>query len=128
MPRQYLTAARPQARAYSRAVITTGGRTVWLAGQTAPREQNGQSLAGDLEGQTRAIFAALGTTLREAGGTLKNIVTMTVFINDPRHGERFVEIRREYFPDGFPASALITVSGFARPETMIEIQAIAVIE
>jgi 2-iminobutanoate/2-iminopropanoate deaminase len=34
---------------------------------------------------------------------------MTVFINDPRHLDRFVELRRGFFPDGnFPASALIT--------------------
>lgn len=128
MPRQYLTDDRPQQRSYSRAVITTGGRTIWLAGQTAPREVDGKSLAGDFEAQTRAIFDAMQATLAKAGATLQDIVTMTVFINDPRHGDRFVQMRAEYFQGGYPASALITVSGFARPETMIEIQAIAVAE
>jgi enamine deaminase RidA (YjgF/YER057c/UK114 family) len=53
---------------------------------------------------------------------------MTVFINDPRHGDRFTEMRRGFFPDGnFPASALITVSHFARPGMLIEIQGVAVI-
>ena len=52
---------------------------------------------------------------------------MTVFISDSRHGTRFTEIRKEYFPDGFPASALITCAGFAVPEMMVEIQGIAVI-
>jgi enamine deaminase RidA (YjgF/YER057c/UK114 family) len=56
------------------------------------------------------------------------MVTMTVFINDPRHGDRFVELRREIFAGGnFPASALITVSHFARPGMLIEIQGVAVI-
>ena len=53
---------------------------------------------------------------------------MTVFIKDPRYGDRFVEIRRGLFPDGkFPASALITVSNFARPGIEIEIQGAAVL-
>jgi enamine deaminase RidA (YjgF/YER057c/UK114 family) len=51
-----------------------------------------------------------------------------VFINDPRNGDRFVEMRQDAFPDGnFPASALITVSNFARPGMLIEIQGVAVI-
>ena len=51
-----------------------------------------------------------------------------VFINAPRHGDRFVELRRSMFADGrYPASALITVSHFARPGMLIEIQAVAVI-
>ena len=67
-------------------------------------------------------------TLKRAGGTLANLVTMTVFIKDPRYGDRFVQIRREMFPDGnFPGSALITVTNFARPGMEIEIQGIAVI-
>jgi enamine deaminase RidA (YjgF/YER057c/UK114 family) len=67
-------------------------------------------------------------TLRRVGATLADLVTMTVFIKEPRHGDRFVQIRKELFPDGkFPASALITVSNFARPGMEIEIQGIAVI-
>jgi enamine deaminase RidA (YjgF/YER057c/UK114 family) len=51
-----------------------------------------------------------------------------VYINDVRNGDRFVQIRREHFPDGrYPCSALLTISGFARPGCMIEIQGVAVI-
>ncbi len=117
-----------KSRAFSPAVITQGGRTVWLAGQTATRDQAGNDIAGNFEAQVRAIFAALDATLKRTGGTLADMVTMTVFINDPRHGDRFVELRREFFPDGnYPASALITVSHFARPGMLIEIQGVAVI-
>jgi enamine deaminase RidA (YjgF/YER057c/UK114 family) len=53
---------------------------------------------------------------------------MTVFIIDPRHGDRFVQIRREFFADGkYPASALLTISNFARPGMVIEIQGVAVL-
>jgi 2-iminobutanoate/2-iminopropanoate deaminase len=54
-------------------------------------------------------------------------VTMTVFITDPRYGDRFTQIRREIFGDNFPASALITVAGLARPDMLVEVQGIAVI-
>jgi enamine deaminase RidA (YjgF/YER057c/UK114 family) len=53
---------------------------------------------------------------------------MTVFIGDARYGDRFIELRREFFADGrYPASALLTISGFARPGILIEIQGAAVI-
>ncbi len=115
-------------RAYSPAVVTEGGRVVWMAGQTALVDGDGRDISGNFEAQTRRVFALMDGTLRRAGGTLADLVTMTVFIKEPRHGDRFVEIRRELFPDGkFPASALITVSNFARPGMEIEIQGVAVI-
>jgi enamine deaminase RidA (YjgF/YER057c/UK114 family) len=119
---------RQKSRAYSPAVITQGGKTVWLAGQTAIRDEAGNDIAGNFEAQVRTIFSLMDQTLRRTGGTLANMVTMTVFINDPRNGDRFVEMRKDAFPDGnFPASALITVSNFARPGMLIEIQGVAVI-
>jgi 2-iminobutanoate/2-iminopropanoate deaminase len=117
-----------KARAFSPAVITAGGKTVYLAGQTTLMDENGANIAGNFDAQARTIFKLLDKTLQRAGGSLKNMVTMTVFITDVRNGDRLVEIRKEMFPDGnFPASALITVSGLARPGMLIEIQGIAVI-
>jgi len=115
-------------RAFSPAVITQGGRIVWLAGQTATRDESGGDISGNFEAQVTAVFRQIDKTLKRAGGSLANLVTMTVFINDPRHGDRFVELRRAMFPDGnYPASALITVSHFARPGMLIEIQGVAVV-
>src|SRR5207302_7408731 len=62
-----------------------------------------------------------------AGGALGDMVTMTVFITDARFGDRFTQLRKEIFGDNFPASALITVAGLARPEMLVEIQGIAVV-
>ena len=117
-----------KSRSFSPAVVTEGGRTVWLAGQTTVVDLDGKDIAGKFEEQARTIFALINRTLERAGGSLANLVTMTVFINDPRHGDRFVQIRGEHFPDGrYPCSALITVSNFARPGCVIEIQGVAVI-
>jgi len=126
MTRSPIKRDRAQARAYSQAVITTGGRTIWLAGQVAAEDGAGRSLAGDFDGQVREIFARLGHTLAEAGAKLADMVTMTVFITDARLGDRFVELRKEIFGDDFPASALITVAGLARPEMLVEVQGVAV--
>jgi len=117
-----------KSRAFSPAVITQGGRTVWLAGQTATRDEAGNDISGNFDAQVRVIFDLMDQTLQRAGGSLVNLVTMTVFINDPRYGDRFVDMRKGFFPDGnYPASALITVAHFARPGMLIEIQGVAVI-
>ncbi|MBV8937151.1 MAG: RidA family protein [Alphaproteobacteria bacterium] len=125
--RRYIKRERAQARAYSQAVITEGGRIVWLAGQVGVTGASGNSLAGDFDGQVREVFSCLSQTLEEAGGSLGDMVTMTVFITDARHGDRFTELRKEIFGDNFPASALITVAGLARPEMLVEVQGIAVV-
>ena len=115
-------------RAYSPAVITQGGRIVWLAGQTTTVDESGRDITGNFEAQARAVFALMDRTLKRAGGELANLVTMTVFITDARHGDAFVKIRGGLFRDGrYPASALITVSAFARPGILIEIQGVAVV-
>ena len=117
-----------KSRAFSPAVITQGGITVWLAGQTATVDETGKDISGNFDAQVRTIFALIDKTLHRAGGTLANLVTMTVFINDPRYGDAFVKIRGEFFRDGrFPASALLTIAHFARPGMLIEIQGVAVI-
>ena len=115
-------------RAFSPGVVTRGGKTIWVAGQTATQDASGKSLLGDFQGQARAAFAQIDSILKRSGGSLHNLVTMTVFINDPRNGDPFIKLRHDTFPDGkFPASALITVSNFAQPGILIEIQSVAVI-
>jgi 2-iminobutanoate/2-iminopropanoate deaminase len=126
MKKSYIEGTWQADRAFSPAVITQGGRTIWLAGHGAPKDKSGKSLAGDFEAQTHAVFAALSQTLEKSGGSLQDIVTMTVFILDVRYGDIFVKLRKQYFPVDAPASALITVAGFAQPEMMIEIQGNAV--
>lgn len=127
MLRDVLKGSWQEQRSFSPAVVTNGGRIVWLAGQGATQDDQGKSLVGDFDGQTRHTFKLISQTLERAGGKLDDIVTMTVFIADTRFGDRFTEIRKEQFKNGYPASALLTVSGFARPEMLVEIQAVAVI-
>jgi 2-iminobutanoate/2-iminopropanoate deaminase len=119
---------RIKGRSYSPAVVTEGGRIVWLAGETTITDLNGKDIKGDFEAQTRTIFALLDQTLRRAGGSIKDIVSLTAYMTDARNGMIYSKVRGEMFPDrNFPASAQITVSNLAVPGMQIEIHAIAVI-
>src|SRR5258708_4981937 len=81
--------------------------------------------------RTTAVGARPGRAptarLKRAGGTLADVVTMTVFIRNQSDGDEFVKIRGEVFKSGFPASALITAKDFAIPQILVEIQSVAVI-
>jgi len=128
MPRRHIEGTWQKQRAFSPAVVTEGGTTIWLAGHGATHDDAGASLAGDFDAQVRQSFKNIERALAAAGGRLTDIVTMTVYIADVRHGDRFIELRKQHFPDGnYPASALITVTGFARAEMLVEIMPIAVV-
>jgi 2-iminobutanoate/2-iminopropanoate deaminase len=119
---------RVKGRSYHEAVVTEGGRIVWLAGHTTTTDLNGTDIRGDFEAQARTVFTLLDQTLKRAGGGLNDIVSMTVYLTDARNGPTFAKVRTEAFPDkNFPASAQITVSQLAVPGMQIEVQAIAVI-
>jgi 2-iminobutanoate/2-iminopropanoate deaminase len=115
-------------RAFSPGVVTSGGMIVWVAGQTATQDSQGNNIANNFEAQVKQVFAQIDGIMKRAGGNLDNIVAMTVFIKESRYGDRFVEMRKDFFNNGnYPGSALITVTNFARPGIEIEIQAIGVV-
>ncbi len=116
-------------RAFSPAVIAEGARRmIFVAGHTGQTDDDRKSLAGDFDAQFRQTFRNIEKTLAQAGGKLRDMVTMTVFLIDARHTTRMTELRAELFGGDFPASAAITVQGFAQPDMMIEVQGIAVTE
>jgi enamine deaminase RidA (YjgF/YER057c/UK114 family) len=115
-------------RAFSPGVITSGGTTVWIAGQTATQDNQGNNIANNFEAQVKQVFSQIDAVMKRAGGSLDNIVAMTVFIKESRYGDRFVEMRKDFFHNGnYPGSALITVTNFARPGIEIEIQSVGVV-
>lgn len=127
MEKSFVIGSWQQTRAFSPAVITRGEQTiVWLAGHTGAATDDGRSLAGDFDAQFCQTFRNIEATLAQCGCKLSDLVTMTVFLIDARHTTRMTELRTQLFGDNFPASAAITVSGFARPDIMIEVQGVAV--
>ena len=128
MKKTFIRGTWQQQRAFSPAVITSGsGTVIYLAGHTGQTADDGNSLAGDFDAQCRQTFRNIEKTLAESGAKLSDLVTMTVFLIDPRYTTRMTELRREIFGKDFPASAAVTVSGFAQPSILIEVQGTAVL-
>ena len=111
---------------YSPAVVTEGGKTIWLAGHTGFMDDAHKPVIG-FEGQVRQAFKSVEATLKRAGGTLKDVVWMTVAVSDGRYSQVFTDLRKDILKQDFPASTLLTVVAFAVPEIMVEITAIAVV-
>jgi len=100
--------------------------TVYLAGALGA-ESDG-SLAPDVRVQTRRAFEKLATILQEAGGSLTDIIKLTVFITDMRLRDGYGEVRAQFFPHDPPASTLVQVVALADPAALIEIEGVAVLE
>jgi enamine deaminase RidA (YjgF/YER057c/UK114 family) len=102
------------------------GNTVYLAG--ALGTDANETAAPDIRTQTRRAFEKLDTVLREAGGSLADIVKLTVFITDMRWREGYGEVRQQFFSGDPPASTLVQVVALADPNAVIEIEGIAVLD
>jgi Putative translation initiation inhibitor, yjgF family len=116
---------------FSQMVIASGRKMVFISGQTAwdARENivGGESV---LE-QARQAFRNLDTAIKAAGGTLKDIVALRIYIVDyqAESGTAVGTALREFFSSGNPpASTWIGVSALAAPEFLIEIEATAVLD
>lgn len=122
---QYLEPTNAQ-RSYSAGVVTRGGRIVWLAGMGGTTGPDGKKVVG-IEAQTRQAFRNIEAALKKAGGSLADLVSMTVMIRNQADGDEFVRVRSEILKKNFPGSMLITAKDFANPDLLVEIQSVAVI-
>jgi enamine deaminase RidA (YjgF/YER057c/UK114 family) len=102
------------------------GNTVYLAGALG-NEADG-TFSPDIRMQTRRVFEKLATVMQEAGGSLTDIVKLTVYITDMRHRDGYAAIRSEFLPNDPPASTLVQVVALADTAAVIEIEAIATLE
>lgn len=100
------------------------GDMVYVAGQCGIGDDH-QIVSPEFEPQARQAIERVRTALAAAGGTLDDIVAMTVFITDTRFGRVFTSMRAELFNEPYPTSALIGISHLMPPGAMIEIQASA---
>ena len=112
-----------RALAYSQAVVA--GDLVFVAGQ-AGLDEDGRLVSPEFVPQARRTFENVERALAAAGATLRDIVTMTVFITDWRYGADFCRVRAEYLGDELAASATIGIGQLAYPDMLIEQQCIAV--
>ena len=112
---------------YSLVTISQPGRMVFIAGQTASDPQGNVVGIADARAQTRYVIENIQRAVEAAGGTMNDVVAMNVFTTDVRYHRDINETRRELLGSNFPASTMVQVVALARPELLLEINAIAVI-
>jgi enamine deaminase RidA (YjgF/YER057c/UK114 family) len=128
MNKQYFTPKDlyPPTGAYTPAIKVTGGSLLFVSGIVGI-EEDGSIASGDIVRQAECAYRNLETVLRAAGGTVSDIVKVNIYIGEDFqvHRETLREVRARFFSAPFPVSTLLQVAGFANPEYLFEIEAIA---
>ena len=113
--------SEPSTGTWSNCLVVGG--VAYLAGMTARGDQAG--VAGDEYTQAKAIFTKIRHLVEAAGGTMADIVKVTIFVTDISQREKVWQARREFFTGNFPASTLVQVAALADPSLKVEIEAVA---
>jgi 2-iminobutanoate/2-iminopropanoate deaminase len=103
----------------------TGARLIFCSGQLGVGKDG--AVPEDVEGQARLCFAAIAAILAEGGMGLADIVRLNAYVTRREDMAGYMKIRDEFMsasPEP-PASTLMIVSGFTRPEFKVEVEAIA---
>jgi 2-iminobutanoate/2-iminopropanoate deaminase len=98
---------------------------IFLSGQLSRNVEGITVGLGDMAEQTRQAIRNMDTVLRAAGGTLEDIVAVTVYTTDMREFTNIVQARMEFFKKNLPTSTIVEVNHLSEPGLLIEIQAIA---
>jgi 2-iminobutanoate/2-iminopropanoate deaminase len=106
----------PQPGTWSNCLVVGG--VAYLAGMTARGD-------GDEYVQAKAIFAKIRHLVEAAGGSMADIVKVTIFVTDISQREKVWQARREFLTGNFPASTLVQVAALADPSIKVEIEAVA---
>jgi len=118
----------PRASGFSHAVSVTGGRLVFLAGQTG-LDAEGRVVAGGVVAQFEQALGNLLTALAAAGGRPDELVSMTIYVvNIDEYRQRGKEIGavwRRLAGAEYPAMAAVEVSRLWDPAAIVEVQGVA---
>ncbi|UWQ43531.1 RidA family protein (plasmid) [Leisingera aquaemixtae] len=110
------------------AVVTYGGKTVYLRGQCPQNLDDAKTIAShDPAEQTHKVMQNIRQLIGEAGGSMEHLVKVVVYITDVRHREAVYRTMGEYIEGVYPVSTGLVVQALARPEWLVEIDATAVI-
>ena len=110
------------------AVVTEGGKIVWLRGQCPQNLDDSVNIAShDPAEQTHKVMKNICQLIQEAGGEMKHLVKLVVYITDVHHREAVYRTIGEYTKGVYPVSTGLVVQALARPEWLVEIDATAVI-
>ena len=109
----------PAPGTWSNCLVVNG--VAYLTGMTAGGTE------GDEYAQAKAIFTKIRHLVEAAGGSMADILKVTIFVTDITQREKVWQARREFFTGNFPASTLVEVAALANPSLKVEIEAVACI-
>jgi len=111
--------SEPAPGTWSNCLVVNG--VAYLAGVTAGGSE------GDEYAQAKVIFAKIRHLVEAAGGSMADILKVTIFVTDITQREKVWQARRKSFTGNFPASTLVQVAALANPSLKVEIEAVAYI-
>jgi enamine deaminase RidA (YjgF/YER057c/UK114 family) len=118
------TSIRAPFARYSHGIeVPAGYRLLFVSGQLGIGPDD--SIPRETAAQARLCFSNIEAVLREAGMQLADIVRINAYVTGREHLQAYMEVRNALFSDPAPASTLMIVSGFARPEFTVEVEAVA---
>jgi len=110
------------------AVVTEGGKTVWMRGQCPQNLDDGVNIkSNDPAEQTHKVMQNIKQLIEEAGGSMKHLVKIVIYITDINNREVIYNVIGEYIKGVYPVSTGLVVNRLARKEWLVEIDATAVI-
>ena len=110
------------------AVVTEGGKIIWLRGQCPQNLNDAINIASeDPAEQTHKVMKNICQLIQEAGGEMKHLVKLVIYITDINNREIIYRTIGEYTKGIYPVSTGLVVQALARSEWLVEIDAIAVI-
>lgn len=104
-------------------VVPEGMRLLYTAGQVGIATDG--SIPEGCTAQAKLAFGAIEAILREGGMDFSNVVKLNAYVSAREHLRPYMDVRNALFREPYPASTLMIVSGFARPELVVEVEAIA---
>lgn len=112
----------------SHVVVTNAARLIYLSGQVALDSQGQVVGVGDFAAQVRQVLHNIDCALASVQAQRQHVVKLTIYVvglDYASHGEALAQYLGDLSSFGHPAATLLSVQGLARPEFLIEIEAVA---
>lgn len=103
--------------------VPAGWRLVLCSGQIGISPDD--VIPPDCAAQAEICFASIAAILAGAGMGLRDVIKINAYVTAREHLKPYMDVRNRLFAPPYPASTLMIVSGFARPEFVVEVEAIA---
>ena len=119
-------ASMPHHPEFTQGAVATGARTVYVGGQNGTDADG--AIAGDLATQTELALRNVISVLAEAGAAQQDVVKLTVYLAADTNIQEAFAASQEVWGHHVAPTTVLLVAGFARPEALVEIEAIAVLD